>query len=60
MVLLNNSLVNKLYQGGNSIAVNTSCKMIFESFTICIIFPYLQVESMVYVENAWIFQMCYQ
>ncbi|APE90617.1 hypothetical protein MP31_20710 [Escherichia coli N36254PS] len=28
--------------------------MIFESFTICIIFPYLQVESMVYVENAWI------
>ncbi|KDU32354.1 hypothetical protein AC86_5118 [Escherichia coli 3-073-06_S4_C1] len=40
--------------------MNTSCKMIFELFTICIIFSYLQVERIVYVENAWIFQMCYQ
>lgn len=29
--------------------------MIFELFTICIIFSYLQVERIVYVENAWIF-----
>ncbi|EKW93586.1 hypothetical protein EC990713_1575 [Escherichia coli 99.0713] len=27
-------------------------------FTICIIFSYLQVERIVYVENAWIFQVC--